>query len=406
MLRLNVLEVCAPASLMVHSRRGVTFPFVCCAGLAVRLGDRMNESTDRLVDAIEAFSPLLPYRTTAILIDTNMVYRSLRYMVKSGRPSELITLARARRANLFFPEQGLAEIARHLGEIADQARCSLDRVEGSWIEGILPHLRVIPAACLDRFSPLEGELRHTADAPFVRAWTELQPDWFFSVDKDVRVLGLTPPVPDEVRGMLPVVAVLTEYHAAQGTLYQVQAGALSVTLVGGAALSGAVAAGGALFRSLRGASPWVWAIVGGIIAGVLVAPPSRRWLQQQLANLLDSVQATDWDPLRVQLEEFVDVLATAQRTRAEARDELLSWQASVQPRPPKTASEYLRFVLSRSPVPLTVKQAVEEMRRKGYRSRGEQPERYLRQLLRTSPWFFESAGSKWGVAVPGRRLMV
>lgn len=362
------------------------------------LGSSEEESDGKFTDfnKILVETPLIhelfPYSTTTLVIDTNVIFSELYFMIRKGvRETTLLTLARSKRVVLFFPEEKLYEIEEKFHKIAVNTSASDEAVRKLWENSYAPLLRFVPDLNPKETVVLETQLRDPDDKPFLRLASLLNPEWFLSQDKDLVDLGVAE------SNYVKVSIDLREYHAGQSMVYTFQVGGQMFTLVGVAAIYAFYQTIRALWMVIKRLPKWVQMISVVAILLSFTSPKVRASLKnllEKIPGVLSGIKPVLGELLQLPFEYWENGRAI----KARGSDGLATYRnVSDETVNPQTAEEFIIGVLAHSPDPLSVPTIARLVKNQGYRTSNSRFEDYIKRILRSRPIFAQNKDGKWSL---------
>jgi len=111
-----------------------------------------------------------------VVVDTNVLLRSVCYVAAHGTPSLLGQLALTGRAPLFIAPHVLGEFEERLPRVAGQQRVSPDAARQALADHLVPHLRVVEMTVSDHLRPEIAAVRRIHGDPRVPSKSRLDGD--------------------------------------------------------------------------------------------------------------------------------------------------------------------------------------------------------------------------------------
>lgn len=168
-------------------------------------------------------------------------------------------------------------------------------------------------------------------------------------------------------------------------------GSTYTVTIGGEAFKAAIRGIKSLFEGFRSLPPWLQFAIGASVAAALIHPKSRARLREGWNSVRDA--ATKFKgPLFKGFLVLMSQLAEAESAAKKAHRQI---QSALPPAQKATAIVYARRVCVLSQTPLTVRELAHRMRSEGYIPRGQNPESYLRRVMRQSGQFVSDPSGMW-----------
>lgn len=330
---------------------------------------------------------LLGIHYASCVVDTNVLLRDISWTLKKQRASSLILAARVGTLRLYASTQVRGEVPKKIRARASSFKMDPEAACQLWKTTYRPLIRFLDPGELCAQSKQLEELRHrdSDDLPTAQLIELLRPTIVLSEDQDLAAFGSV---------VVPTTQITSAYrdHAERDAQF------VMLGLGGGLALRVSFGTLSLLIELLLRLDRR-WLIILGAVVGLLfVIPPTRRVLLRGIQALRTRLQEVFQD---AHLDELfgnvIEGIALMESGTEEARTFLLQQERRVTP--PKKALEYLIVVLSLTGETLSAQEITQRMITRGYEPRGQAPERYVRQLLRTHPQLFaRQEDGRWSIA--------
>ncbi|MFB5192320.1 PIN domain-containing protein [Alicyclobacillus fastidiosus] len=345
---------------------------------------------NKLLQELPLIHELFPYSTTTLVIDTNIVFSELYFMIRRNITSTtLLTLAQSKRIVLYFPKEKIYEIEDKLLKLAKETSTSEEVIRELWEQTYAGIIRFVPDLKPKESSVLESELRDPDDIPFLRLATFLAPEWFFSQDKDLADLGVAE------SSYVKVSIDLREFHAGQSMMYSLIVGGQMFTIIGIGAIYAFCRTIRGLWTFLKQSPSWMKIL---LVAIILLAFTSSR-LRKNLRNLIDRLPQMfqEAKPVLIDmLESGLEYWSEADAIKKSGSKRLSQRRPEAhQLMKPKTAEQYIIHVLAHSPEPLSVSTISKLVQNQGYATSNQRFNAYIARILKSSPIFSETYDGKW-----------
>jgi len=317
-----------------------------------------------------------------VVVDANRVYGELLWRLgKREKPQNRSSLEEALDAGvlvLIAPDYLKIEIEQHLEEIAAQSGATFAEAQVEWE-------RFQSKLCFYRPSSqvIDGAVVDPKDLPYKNAIDELALP-VYTRDADRQEMGA------------PVVWVCIDTacrdHArATSVKLGFTVGSTYTVTIGVEALRAAARGIKSLFEGFRRLSPWLQFAIAGGVAALLIHPKSRAKLLETWRSITGFAQQAKgpvFQGLLVLMQQLAEAESDAARTLEQVQSALPAAKKG-------TAIVYVRRVCVLSKEPLAVEEIVCRMRNEGYVPRGQQPEVYIRRVMRKSDQFIEDSLGLW-----------
>ncbi len=317
-----------------------------------------------------------------VVVDANRVYGELLWRLgKREKPQNRSSLEEALDAGvlvLIAPDYLKIEIEQHLEEIAAQSGATFAEAQVEWE-------RFQSKLCFYRPSSqvIDGAVVDPKDLPYKHASDELALP-VYTRDADLQEMGA------------PVVWVCIDTacrdHArATSVKLGFTVGSTYTVTIGVEALRAAARGIKSLFEGFRRLSPWLQFAIAGGVAALLIHPKSRAKLLETWRSITGFAQQAKgpvFQGLLVLMQQLAEAESDAARTLEQVQSALPAAKKG-------TAIVYVRRVCVLSKEPLAVEEIVCRMRNEGYVPRGQQPEVYIRRVMRKSDQFIEDSLGLW-----------
>jgi predicted nucleic acid-binding protein len=355
---------------------------------------------DFLLVDLPAFTSMVPYASTAVVVDTNILIEELIYIARHpGLETRLCTLTKTRRINLYVPKHAIQEIRKYYHVISEKAHISMEQVERLWRQTFEPYVRIIPEIERPQNIELENRLRDKNDEQILRAALAVGTRYFLSRDKDLTSLGVA------TSNYIEVMLDLRRFHDAQSVIYSLKIGGTTYFLVG-------VEAVRLLYKSFRGLmkilyrSPsWIKVLLLALLVLLVAHQDSRRKIMYKAKNAIELCKEI-YPELAQGWMTLVEVVEQAQKQRLEAAASLEAHMPRIPIVKRKTALRYIIEVLSTSASPLTPAQIAERLKSKGYITSNPRFTYYVRQILKKHKFFSEVGKDQWIMGIPGSEFEI
>jgi hypothetical protein len=322
------------------------------------------------------------------VLDANVILKDLSRYLLSQQPTGLMIAAQFGGVRLFASTVVRDEVYEHLDRLTSRHGIAIAIAQDKWRHTYAPLITFLDPADVQALSP-RGEVVAAVDpddVPTGKIIELIRPHAALSEDHHLSVYT--------IKGRS-----WTEFAAAARDSSRRDADFVVVHLGGGLALWLGASAVGGLISLLRRTDRRLLVAVGlaaTLIAALLIAhPASRGWLREKAQYLFDMgperlhiyLSAIGDGLLRLHDEDVNAKLASGfileQRMLHEA---------------PRLVRDFIPEILSRSHVPLSANEIVQEMVRRGYKPKGAHPERHVTRVLRAYPRLFdEQRPHRWGL---------
>ncbi len=341
-------------------------------------------SLRRLFDRSPELKLLVERRILQIraIVDANVVQRELRWRLGfREKPEARSGLEEALDAGvlvLIAPDFLKVEIQEHLEDMAAQSGATFAEAQHEWerFQGKLCFYR--PSSQVT-----DGPVVDPKDLPYKHASDELALP-VYTRDADLQEMGA------------PVVWVCIDTacrdHArATSVKLGFTVGSTYTVTIGAEALREAARGIKSLFEGFRRLSPWLQFAIAGGVAALLIHPKSRAKLLQawnSVTGYARQAKGPIFQGLLVLMQQLAEAESDATRTLAQV-------QAALPPAKKGTAIVYVRRVCVLSKGPLSIEEIVRRIRNEGYVPSGQQPEVYVRRVMRMSDQFIQDSAGMW-----------
>ncbi len=335
---------------------------------------------------------LVPYSVTVVVIDANIVFRSLIWMSNHpGMRPWIIRLMDNERIVVYAPAKITQEVSKYYPSLATKTGLSVEELDDLY-RCSFARLRLLPDDALKEDPVNEAVLLDSNDVEYVRAVKAIDPTWFLS--HDTKHLSHLAP-----KDSMQVILDLRDYHHAEGLVYLFNVGTASFAIAGMGAVYGVYKGLEFLARLFAKAPTWVKVLAAGSVVALFASPRGRQALGQ------GAQKAMGWfEGQKEEMAEAISALATtwseAQNAREEAFGKLSQHGPALARTSPHTAKEFAVRAVAESPLPLSLEQITERVLRAGYKSTNPRLKDYLHRVLRGDPIFYENADGRWTVGAP------
>jgi hypothetical protein len=330
---------------------------------------------------------LLGIHYASCVVDTNVLLRDISWTLKKRRASSLILAARVGTLRLYASTQVRTEVPKKIRARATSFKMDPEAAYHLWKTTYRPLIRFLDPGEFSAQSKHLEELRHrdSDDLPTAQIIELLRPTVVLSEDQDLAAFGSI---------VVPATQITSAYrdHAERDAQF------VMLGLGGGLALRVSLGMLSLIIQLLLRLNRRGLIILGAAVALLFVIPPTRRALlrgiQALRARLQEAFQDARLDEL---FGNVVEGIALMESETEEARAFLLEQERRVTP--PKKVLEYLILVLSLTGETLSAQEITQRMIARGYEPRGQDPERYVRLLLRGHPQLFaRQVDGRWSIA--------
>jgi hypothetical protein len=366
------------------------------SGASVRLADIFQSDTLVVIREFFSKSPEMQ-RLAEILriyaiVDANRVHEELRWRLgRRKNPQARSGFEEVLDAGvlvLIAPDFLRVEIEEDLPEIAESTGSTLSEAEREW-RLLQAKLHFYPMTLRPPASPV-ADLK---DLPYKQASDELCLP-VYTDDEHLQKMGspILRVYVDAARRHHLDTACRDYARSTSITLGFTMGSTYSAT-IGIEAFRAACHGTRKLFQSLLRLPPWAQVAIGGALSVILLHPKSRAKLVEAWQSISTTVQEAKGpllDTISAVMQELVVAQSSVVRTRRDIENLL----------PP--ASKPKAIVLARrvcavSGEPISISEIARRMRREGYVPRGNDPEGYLRRVMRESGQFAEVSRGAWGL---------
>lgn len=335
------------------------------------------ESAPELRSLVELH--LLQFRA---VVDADVVHRELRWRLgsrqKSDARSGLEEAIDAGVLALIAPNFLKTEIEKYLQVIAGDTGTSVDEAKREWelFRAKLCFYQPLPRdAEVGVVDPKDLPYKHASDDLALPVYTR---------DPHLQKMGA------------PVVwvcidTVCRDHARATSVKLGFMVGSTYTVTIGAEAFKAAIRGIKSLVEGFRSLPSWLQFAIAASVAAALIHPKSRAKLLEGWNSVRDA--ATKFkEPLFKGFLVLMSQLADAESSAKNAHRQI---QTAIPPAQKATAIVYARRVCVLSPTPLTTREIARRMRNEGYVSRGQNPEAYLRRLMRQSGQFVSDSSGMW-----------
>lgn len=276
----------------------------------------------------------------SLIIDANILMGDLLWMTKKretpGARTELFELLQAGTVRAFAPTFLAEEMAINLPREAKRKKVSLETLNGVWIE----YKELI--SFVDVGGPDE-DYHDPKDAPYIKLQRQVGA-LIYSRDQDI------PKMKGSVVSAV-VIASLRIYSRQVVVEYSIKAGGTGCLYISFELLKLMTKFVRALFGGAKRMPKKIWLIAMAILLGVLIYPPSRKYLVNSINSLGERVKSIGSE----MLEQFIHLANEHEAAKAQASSALTVAQSEIALYPDtlgiqqrKKADEFPKSQLNRS----------------------------------------------------------
>jgi|HubBroStandDraft_6_1064221.scaffolds.fasta_scaffold16626_3 hypothetical protein len=317
-----------------------------------------------------------------VVVDLDVVHRELRWRLGSRQKPEarsgLEEAIDAGVLTLIAPNFLKLEIEKYLDVIANDTGATFDEAQREWelFQAKLcfyqPLAHVADIGVVD---PKDLPYKHASDELALPVYT-----------RDPHLQKMGAPV------MWVCIDTVCRDHArATSVRLGFMVGSTYTVTVGVEAFKAALRGIKSLFEGFRSLPSWLQFAIGASVAAALIHPKSRAKLLQGWNSVHDA--ATKFKGSL--FEGFLILMYQLAEAESAAENAHRQIQSALPPALKASAIVYARRVCVLSQAPLTVREIVCRMRDEGYVPRGQNPDAYLRRVMRQSGQFTADSSGRW-----------
>lgn len=326
------------------------------------------------------------------VLDTNVILKDLSRYILSQQPTGLIIAARIGGVRLFASTVVRDEVPERLERLTSRHGIAVAVAREHWWREYAPLITFLDPTDGRALSPRATIVARVDpdDLPTGKVIDLIRPHAALSEDHHLSayIVG--------GRHWTQFAAAARDSSRRDADYVVVHLGAGFALWMGASAVDGLIS----LLRRTDRRLILVVGLASTLIAGILIAhPASRGWLREKAQRILDL------GPER--LHEYLTVISDAliqlheEDVNAKRASGFILKQ-QVPRESPRLVRDYIPEILSRSHVPLTTGEIVQEMVRRGYEPKGTHPERYVARVLQAHPLLFdELRPHRWGLRSHG-----